>query len=1215
MLGGMSDSFVHLHCHTEYSTLDGACRVGAAVKKAAKLGMPGLAITDHGVMFGAVDFYLECKKAGIKPIIGCEVYVAPDSHLKKSATTKQESNYHFTLLAQNEQGYKNLMKLVSLAHLDGFYYKPRIDKELLAQYAGGLIGLSGCLKGEVPHAIHAEDNMKKATELAAAYRDILGPENYFMELCTHGMEQQRKVNRALPGMARDLGVGLVATNDVHFLNKSDHDAHDVLICIGTGSNITDERRMRYTTEVYFKTPEEMRHLWSDYPEACDNTLAITERCGFELDTTPKYPNYEPPVGKTREAYLREITEAGLRRRYGAGADSEEVQRRYALEISVLESQGFVNYFLIVWDFIAWAKARGIPVGPGRGSAAGSMVAYAMGITDIDPLKFKLLFERFLNPERVSPPDIDVDFCQNRRPEVIEYVRQKYGERSVSQIITFGTLGAKSVVRDVARVMAIPYGEADRIAKLIPAELGITLAGYDKKNKDTGEMEHVAGAIDKNPELAAAIEGSQQLQQMWDAAVKLEGLTRGTGVHAAGVVIGDRDLSEYIPLSRANDGSIVSQYAMGALTEVGMLKCDFLGLKTLTVITDAVALIRRHTREFDIDTIPLDNQPLFDMLNRGETTAVFQLESGGMVGVCKQFDISDIEDINAILALYRPGPMDLIPDYIKRKKGLAKIKYPHESLREVCSETYGIMIYQEQVMQAAQKVAGYTLGGADNLRRAMGKKDKDKMAKERVKFCEGAANLHEMSADKANEIFDTLEKFAGYGFNRSHSAAYAWVSYQTAFLKANYPVEFMAAVMSNEISNTDKISIFVSECERLGITILPPDVNKSHLKFEPEEISAEGIAAAQAARKKALAATAANAGGEATEEPEVNFADLSSEKPEDANQPSTINHQPHCGSIRYGLAAIKNVGELAMEAALADRAAHGPFKNLDDFCARVDPKKINKKAVECLVKCGAFDFTGVERAQMHSEIEAALAAAVSAHRDKAAGQVSLFDSMMGAETPKATRRHTISVPPWSHTEKLGFEKELLGFYVTGHPLDEYRSVLESARYVRIGTLGEMENKSMPTIAGQLVSVEKKFTKKDGKPFAIVVIEDLTAQIEIMIWSDAFTKNQRLLEAGKVVSISGRLDIREEGPRLVADKVEEVKKPIAKEKPLVLTLDRAKTTPVDLETIRDIIWQNHGKRRVEFLISAADGRKLRLLPSTDFQVNLTPDVQTKLAAWMR
>ena len=845
----MPDSFVHLHCHTEYSTLDGACRVGAAVKKASKLGMPALAITDHGVMFGAVEFYQECKKQGIKPIIGCEVYVAPDSHLRKSAVTKQEGNFHFTLLAQNEEGYKNLIKLVSIAHLDGFYYKPRIDKELLAAHAKGLIGLSGCLKGEVPYAIHAEDNLKKAMELGAAYRDILGPENYFIEMCDHGIEQQIKVNRALPKIARELGVGMVATNDVHFLNRDDHDAHDVLICIGTGVNVTDERRMHYVPEVYFKTPEEMRALWSSHPDACDNTLAIAERCGFELDTSPKYPSYAPPTGKTQNEYLREITEAGLRRRYGADADSEKVQSRYELEFRVLEKAGFVNYFLIVWDFIDWARKQGIPVGPGRGSAAGSIVAYAMGITDIDPLFYKLLFERFLNPERVSPPDIDVDFCVNRRSEVIEYVRQKYGERAVSQIITFGTLGAKSVVRDVARVLGWSYNDADRIAKMIPNELGITLAGFDKKNKDTGEMEHTAGAIDKNPELAAAVKSEQATKQLWDAAVKLEGITRGTGVHAAGVVIGDRDLSDYIPLSRANDGSIVSQYEMGALTEVGMLKCHFLGLKTLTVITDAVVLIRKHTPDFNIDTIPLNDQPVFDMLNRGETVAVFQLESGGMVGVCKQFAISDSEDINAILALYRPGPMELIGDYIKRKRGKAKVKAPHELLNEMTRETYGVMIYQEQVMQAAQILAGYTLGGADLLRRAMGKKDKEKMAKERIKFCEGCASIHGIKEEKANEIFDTLEKFAGYGFNRSHSAAYAWVSYQTAYLKANYPVEFMSAVMSNEVANMDKISIFVTECERLGIKLLAPDINYSGLKFEPAEVSAEGVAALKELRRQ------------------------------------------------------------------------------------------------------------------------------------------------------------------------------------------------------------------------------------------------------------------------------------------------------------------------------------------------------------------------------
>ncbi len=1169
-----SDSFVHLHCHTEYSTLDGAVRIAAAMTRAKEYEMPALAITDHGNMFGAIEFYEEGKKAGVKPIIGCEVYVAPESHLKKSANSQRESAFHFTLLAQNDEGYRNLVKLVSIAHLDGMYYKPRIDKELLAQHSAGLIGLSGCLKGEINSAI-IEDQLPRAKELTAAYRDILGAENFFLELHNHGMEAQIKCNRVLPSLAKEFGLGLVAANDVHFLDRADHAAHDALICIGTGSNITDEKRMKYVTEVFFKSPAEMRALFAEVPEACDNTLAIAERCELKIDTSAKYPNYTPPAGKTQNQYLREITEEGLRKRYGSKADGEEVQRRYALEIAVLEAQGFVNYFLIVWDFIHWAKQHGIPVGPGRGSAAGSMVAYAMGITDIDPIKFKLLFERFLNPERVSPPDIDVDFCVNRRGEVIEYVRQKYGERAVSQIITFGTLGAKSVIRDVARVLGWAYGDADRVAKMIPNELGITLAGLDKKNKETGEVEHTPGAIDKNPELKKAVETEPATSQLWDIATKLEGLTRGVGVHAAGVVISDRDLSEYIPLTRANDGSIISQYGMNPLTEVGMLKCDFLGLKTLTVITDAVVLIRKHTPDFNIDTIPLDDQRTFDILNRGETTGVFQLESGGMVGVCRQFDIKDIEDINAILALYRPGPMDLIPDYIKRKKGTQKIKYLHPLLAEVCGETYGIFVYQEQVMRAAQVLAGYTLGGADLLRRAMGKKDKEKMAKEREKFVEGAEKLHQIKSDTANEIFDLLDKFAGYGFNRSHSAAYAWISYQTAFLKANYPVEFMSAVMSNEVSNTDKISIFVSECERMGMKILAPDINESGQKFEP----GNGPLA------------------------------LAKEPPDAAEAPAKL-------AIRYGLAAIKNVGEGAMIAAIEERDRGGVFASLNDFCARMDGRKINKKAIECLVKCGAFDFTRTERAQLFSEIDAAMAAAASAHRDKAAGQVSMFDAFETAP-PKPTKRSGApAVTPWTHTEKLGFEKELLGFYVTGHPLDEYRSALANPRYTPIAKLPEQEPKSTVTIGGALVSVEKKFTKKDSKPFAVVVLEDLSAQLEIMIWSEAYTRAQSQLVQGNVVAITGRLDLREEGPRVTADEVKPIKKPApsASDRPVVLTFERARTTEADLVTVRDILRQSPGPRRVELCFVDEKGSRLRLLAAEDFRVALTADAETRLAPWL-
>jgi DNA polymerase-3 subunit alpha len=1222
----MPDSFVHLHCHTEFSTLDGMVRIDAAVKQAVAMGMPALAITDHGAMYGAVEFDQACRKKELKPIIGCEVYVAPDSHTKKSAVSQKESAFHLTLLASDLDGYKNLVRLVSTAHLDGFYYKPRIDKELLAQHAKGLIGLSGCLKGEVPHAIHAEDNLAKAAELAATYRDILGRENFFLELSDHGIEAQRKVNARLPLLARDLGLGLVATNDVHFLKKEDHGAHDVLICIGTGAKVSDEKRMKYVQEVYFKSPAEMRALFADFDGACDNTLAIAERCGFELDKSPKFPNYQPPEGRERNDYLREITEAGLRRRYGAEADGEAVRKRYALEIAVLEQQGFVNYFLIVWDFIDWARKQGIPVGPGRGSAAGSIIAYAMGITDIDPLKFKLLFERFLNPERVSPPDIDVDFCQNRRGEVIDYVKNKYGERAVAQIITFGTLGAKSVVRDVARVLDWNYGDADRIAKMIPTELGITLTGYEGKNKDTGADEHVPGAIDKNPELAQAVKTDPNTAQMWEAATKLEGLTRGVGVHAAGVVISDRDLSEYIPLTRANDGSIVSQYAMGPLGDVGMLKCDFLGLKTLTVIQDAVALIHKHTPDFNVDTIPFDDEATFNIYNRGETVAVFQVESGGMTGWAKRFNVQSIEDINALIALYRPGPMDLIPDYVKRKKGLAKVRAPHKLLDEVTSETFGVLIYQEQVMQAAQVLAGYSLGAADLLRRAMGKKDKKKMAEERVKFCEGAAKLHGIKEEKANEVFDTLEKFAGYGFNRSHSAAYAWLSYQTGFLKANYPVEFMAAVMSNEVSNTDKISIFVAECERLGIKILPPDINQSGLKFEPDHVDAAGVVAAQVARKTALA-LAAKAGNEdfpdiapdVEPDAEVRFEDLPAGEKKNGAAEAANGAAPaaaeriRLGAIRYGLAAIKNVGESAMEAAMSERARGGAFSGIEDFCARVDGKRISKKAIECLVKSGAFDEFGADRAAMFAGIEGAMAAAASAHRDRAAGQVSLFGDMAVADKPVTTRK-VATVPPWSLTEKLGYEKELLGFYVTGHPLDEYRAALSSPKYVPIAKLASQESKSIVTIAGQLASVERRFTKKDGKPFAIVVLEDFTGTIEVMIWNEAFTKVQKHLEVGAVITLKGRLDQRDEGPRIAADEVTPLKKPGADEKPLVLRLDTAKATEDDLFKIRDTLIRNPGARRVEILISGGTSPARLVLP-VEFRITLSDTAREELAQWMR
>ncbi|MBA2242750.1 MAG: DNA polymerase III subunit alpha, partial [Chthoniobacterales bacterium] len=781
--------------------LDGAVRMKELMRKAADFEMPAVAITDHGNLYGAIEFYQEATDAGLKPIIGCEAYMAPGS-MKDRPNNQRDAAYHFTLLAKDEIGYRNLVKLISTAHLDGFHYKPRIDKELLAAHSAGLIGMSACLKGEINMAIQT-GNLPKAKQSAAEFRDILGAENFFLELHDHGIEAQQKCNRVLPALAAEFGLGLVAANDVHFLERAHHEAHDVMICIGTNKQVHDERRMRYVPELYFKSAGEMRALFADHPEAISNTVEIAERCNLTLEFgQSKYPDYTAPAGKTREGYLRELCYGGLHERYGerAGNDSALI-KRLDYEVDVLEKTGFVSYFLIVWDFIHFAKQRGIPVGPGRGSAAGSMVAYVLGITDVDPLRFDLLFERFLNPERISPPDIDVDFCEARRGEVLEYVRQKYGKRRVSQIATFNKLKAKSVVRDVARVVGLSYSDGDRLAKMIPNELNITLAA----------------AAEKTPELKKAIASEPATRQVWDYATVLEGLSRGYGVHAAGVIISDRDISDYVPLCRAPKGDdVITQFPMNPLNDLGLLKMDFLGLKTLTVIEDTVTLIRKRVPDFSIGKILLDDQTTFALLNRGETIGIFQLESGGMTSLCKNFDVQKIDDIIALIALYRPGPMELIPDYIKRKKGLTKINYEHPLLEEVCADTYGVMIYQEQVMAAASKLAGYSLGQADLLRRAMGKKDRQKMAKERANFIQGCKGTNKIAEKKANAIFDLLEKFAGYGFNKSHSAAYGVISYQTAYLKAHYSVEFMAGLLSNEINNTEKISVFVTECKRMGV---------------------------------------------------------------------------------------------------------------------------------------------------------------------------------------------------------------------------------------------------------------------------------------------------------------------------------------------------------------------------------------------------------------
>jgi len=1181
-----ADSFVHLHLHTEYSLLDGAVRMKELMKKAAGMKMPAVAITDHGNLHGAIEFYQAATAAGIKPIIGVEAYMAPGS-IKDRPNSQRDAAYHFTLLARDEPGYRNLVKLMSIAHLEGMHYKPRIDKELLAAHSAGLIGMSACLKGEINMAIQA-DQLDKARASAATFRDIFGAENFFLEMHDHGLEAQRKCNRVLPKIAQEFGLGLVAANDVHFLERSHHEAHDVMICIGTGKMVHDEKRMRYVPELYFKSAEEMRALFPEHPEAISNTIAIAERCDLKLEFgTSKFPEYEAPAGKTRRQYLRELCAEGLRKRFGErAAVDEELRARLNKELEVLEKTGFVSYFLIVWDFIHFAKQHGIPVGPGRGSAAGSLAAYVLEITDIDPLQFGLLFERFLNPERVSPPDIDVDFCESRRGEVLEYVRQKYGERRVSQIITFGKLKAKSVVRDVGRVMGLSYSDCDRIAKMIPNELNITLAT----------------AAEKTPDLKKAIETEPATRQLWEYAGLLEGLSRNAGVHAAGVVIGDRDLSEYVPLCRDSKGNdVVTQYPMNPLNDLGLLKMDFLGLKTLTVIEDTIALIRQREPEFSLEDIPLDDPASFALFNRGETIGLFQMESGGMTSVSKQMDVQKLDDIMALIALYRPGPMDLIGDYIKRKKGLTKIKYEHPLLEEICADTYGVMIYQEQVMAAANRLAGYSLGQSDLLRRAMGKKDKAKMAKERANFIAGCAKTNKIPEKKANAIFDLLEKFAGYGFNKSHSAAYGLISYQTAYLKANYPVEFMAGLLSNEIDNTDKISVFVGECKRMGIPILPPDMNRSSLKFTPEifgtwegPMRPDGVAEDRGAKAA-----------------------------------PTLKDRVRLNAIRYGLAAIKNVGEGAMASAIAERERRGDFTSLEDFCSRLDSRIANRKIIESLVKAGAFDFLKRRRAELFACIEETLAASAASHRDRAAGQVSLFGDLPPAPIARAAHTYT----PWTDRETLSFEKELLGFYVTGHPLDAYASLLGSGKYQAIASLGELSDRATFTIAGAISQVDRKFTKKEGKPFAVVFLEDLTGTLEVVLWNETYVTVAHALEPGSVIAIRGTIDKRDDSIRATAQKVKvltpenagaipnkttngsETNAPARVREDAPITLRFAAGIGADeLRTVRQILASSPGLQPVTLMLTSDAGATVRIEAGDSCRIELTPSVEQQLTPWL-
>lgn len=1078
-------NFVHLHVHTDYSLLDGACRIDRLMDRAAELGMTALAVTDHGNLFGAIEFYSAAKSKGIQPIIGCELYLVEGSRLERQGRTDEgKSIFHLGLLARNLAGYQNLLKLVSDAHLQGFYYKPRTDFETLAKHANGLVGFTGCLASLVPQHLMYE-RYDEARRACGRFVEIFGRENYFVEIQDHGLPEQRKIIPHLLKLATEFGLQVVATNDVHYVHADDAGPHDAMLCIQTGAKIEDEKRMRFdSAQFYLKSRAEMERVFAEVPGAVLNTQAVAEMCELAIPFpkgSERYPKYPlPPEVKTdRAGYLRELCLTGLKKRYGleyaAGKDGDELagvlSERLDYELSVIEKTGFVDYFLVVWDFIDWARSQGIPVGPGRGSGAGCLVAYLLGITNLDPLRFKLLFERFLNPERVSPPDFDIDFCMRRRGEVIGYVRRKYGEHCVANIVTYGTLGAKMVIRDVARVHNVAYADADRLAKMIPDELSITLES----------------AIAKSAELRDEIGRNPVAKKIFEHARVLEGLVRNTGKHAAGIIITDRPLAEFVPLT-LQEGDVTVQFDMNAVGKLGLLKMDFLGLKTLTVIADAVDNIHRTSDPaFDIEKIPFDDAKTFALLNTGRTTGVFQLESGGMQNLCRQLQVSSIDEIIALIALYRPGPMDWIPDYIRGKRDPSTVKFPHPLLEEVCRETYGVMVYQEQVMEAAKVIAGYTLGGADMLRRAMGKKDAAAMAKEREKFVAGARKLHGIDEKTSDAIFDILNKFAGYGFNKSHSAAYAILSYQTGFLKANYPVEFMAAMLGSELGNADKVSHFIAECEAMGIRVLGPDVNESRETFTP--VVAPVLPGAA---------------------------------------PSKMT-----SCIRFGLAGIKGVGESAAEKIIEEREKNGPFEDFDGFIRRVDSRAVNKRVLEHLVKTGGFDFSGARRRGLFEGIDTAIASVASHARDKAAGQHSFIEMLAEPAPPPLPQKNGAngaSAQDFTTSDRLTFEKELLGFYISGHPLDAYQGLTDALDTYPVADLLQQAGRTEFRLCGIVSGIEKKLSKKDNRPWAAFTLATRRSAAALNMFADAYAAYGGCLAENAPVVVLGNIIAGSDGPRI-------------------------------------------------------------------------------------
>ena len=1051
--------FVHLHLHTEYSLLDGMCRIEQVTQAAHREGMKALAITDHGTMGGVLKFYEESLRHGVKPIIGIEMYIAPGSRFQQEYTSRKEASFHITLLATNEDGYRNLLKLSTLSFTEGYYYTQRIDKEILSENSEGIIVMSGCLKGEIAGYLINGD-VDKAIKTVGIYQDIVGRENFYLEVMDNKIPEQDKVNRLLVDVARKTGAGLVATNDCHYLKKEDAFAHEVLLCIQTQTHIDDKDRMRFQTdEFYFKTPDEMYAAFKDIPEALKNTLEISERCNVKIEIGKYHlPVFHPPDGKSPEIYLEELIIKGLKERFGIECGKKlgdyqgknEIVERAMYEFEVIKKMGFASYFLIIQDFVNYARENNIKVGPGRGSAAGSLVAYLLGITEINPLSYGLIFERFLNPERISLPDVDVDFCDRRRDEVIAYIKEKYGKENVSQIGTYGRMAARAVVRDVGRAMGFTYTEVDRVAKLISPEPGATLAE---------ELAH-------NPDIKKTIESEERIKNLFDIALKLEGLARHSSTHAAGLVITETPVYEYAPLFRASSGELATQYEMEAIEKIGLLKVDILGLKTLSVIEDTLKLIKER-KGIELKEFPLDDKKTYQLLARGDSSGIFQLESSGMQKLLKDIEPQNFEDIIAILALYRPGPMKsgMVSEYIRRKKDPSCITYDHPILEPILKGTYGVILYQEQVMEIAHKLAGFTMGQADELRRSMGKKDTEAMEEKRDLFIEGAKKKG-VSEPVARKIFEQIAKFAGYGFNKSHSTGYALISYQTAFLKANYPLEFMVSLLNSEIGDFDKIAQYIDECERMNIWILPPDIHESDGRFKI-----------------------------------------------------------FSNDILFGLSAIKNVGEGAIRSIIEAREK-GPFTSLFDFCERVNLRTVNKKVIESLVKAGAFDYLEVPRSQLFALIDEAIEYGSRMQKKMGEGGMDIFSTDKDSITLTSNNKGIInSLPEWPETRLLSYEKEMLGVYLTGHPLKRYTSIIKVFSNVSISELEDVEE-NMPVCIGGLLTEIKRTSSRKGERMAFGEIEDTTGKVKVLFYPRVYESYGGLIRKGGMIFVKGRLEKREE-----------------------------------------------------------------------------------------